>query len=115
MMKKFMKTSKAKRGEVWFAYDEQGKLRPYIVISNDPMVLEIAPEDDFLMAKVTSKPVRNRFDIPIQDWKEAGLNKPSIVRCYKLRTIHKDLLDFCVGSLTEHDLERVIETIKSYF
>ena len=106
-----MKTIKGVRGEVWYAYDEQGKQRPYIIVSNDELVAEV----DHVIAKVTSQRIRNKFDVPVEDWKEAGLSSSSIVRCSKLRTIHNELLDIKLGTLSEHDFEKVISTIKSYF
>ncbi|WP_272913744.1 type II toxin-antitoxin system PemK/MazF family toxin [Halalkalibacter okhensis] len=48
-------------------------------------------------------------------WEEAGLDKPSIVRCSKLNTVHFKELLFKIGKLHEHDLERVLTTIRNYF
>lgn len=99
------------RGEVWFVLDEVGKERPYVIVTNENTLAEI----DHSIVKVTSHEVRNQFDIPIEDLETAGLNRPSIVRCSKLMTIHQNLLRFKVGNLSEQDFNRVISTIKEYF
>lgn len=51
----------------------------------------------------------------IEYWNEAGLDKPSVVRCSKLNTLHYKELLFKIGNLHENDLERVLSTIRSYF
>ncbi len=72
-------------------------------------------ELDHLIATVTSQQVKNEFDVVIEYWEEAGLDKPSIVRCSKLNTVHFKELLFKIGKLHEHDLERVLITIRNYF
>jgi mRNA interferase MazF len=99
-----------KRGEVW-TVELNGKRRPVVIVSNDNVVVEL----DHLIATVTSQQVRNEFDVVIEYWEEAGLEKPSIVRCSKLNTVHFKELLFKIGKLHEHDLERVLIAIRSYF
>lgn len=64
---------------------------------------------------MNSQKVKNEFDIVIEYWKEAGLDKPSIVRCSKLNTLHYKELLFKIGKLHEWDIERVLNTIRNYF
>ena len=99
-----------KRGEVW-TVELNGKRRPVVIVSNDNVVVEL----DHLIATVTSQDVRNEFDVVIENWEEAGLDKPSIVRCSKLNTVHFKELLFKIGKLHEHDLEKVLTTIRNYF
>ncbi|WP_307345968.1 type II toxin-antitoxin system PemK/MazF family toxin [Metabacillus malikii] len=88
-----------------------GKRRPVVIVSNDNVVVEL----DHIIATVSSQQTRNDFDVAIEYWEEAGLDKPSIVRCSKLNTVHFKELLFKIGKLHEHDLERVLTTIRNYF
>jgi mRNA interferase MazF len=99
-----------KRGEVWTA-ELNGKRRPVVIVSNDNVIAEL----DHLIATVTSQQSRNEFDVVIEYWEEAGLAKPSVVRCSKLNTLHYKELLFKIGKLHESDLERVLTTIRNYF
>ncbi|UFU00254.1 type II toxin-antitoxin system PemK/MazF family toxin [Radiobacillus kanasensis] len=99
-----------KRGEVWIS-ELNGKRRPVVIVSNDVVIVEL----DHLIATVTSKRARNQFDVVVEFWKEAGLEKPSIVRCSKLNTLHYRELLFKIGKLQESDLKKVLSTIREYF
>jgi mRNA interferase MazF len=99
-----------KRGEIW-TVELNGKRRPVVIVSNDNVIVEL----DHLIATVTSQHTRNEFDVAIEYWEEAGLDKPSIVRCSKLNTVHYKELLFKIGKLHDHDLERVLTTIRNYF
>lgn len=101
---------KNKRGEIWFL-ELNGKKRPVVIISNDNIVVEL----DRLVATVTSQEARNEFDVVLENWEQAGLDKPSVVRCSKINTVHYKELLFKIGKLQEQDLERVLKTIRSYF
>lgn len=99
-----------KRGEIW-TIEINGKRRPVVIVSNDNVVVEL----DHIIATVTSQHTRNEFDVVIEHWEEAGLDKPSIVRCSKLNLVHFNELLFKIGKLHEHDLERVLTAIRNYF
>ncbi len=72
-------------------------------------------ELDHLIATVTSQQSRNEFDVEIEYWEEAGLAKPSVVRCSKINTVHFEELLFKIGKLHEQDIQKVLTTIRSYF
>jgi mRNA interferase MazF len=59
-----------------------GKLRPAVVVLD-------AGDDDFVAAPITSRPRASDFDVPIQRWREAGLNTPSTIRVHKLTVLAK--------------------------
>lgn len=103
-------TRSGRRGEIW-TVELNGKRRPVVIVSND----NVAAELDHLIATVTSKQIRNEFDVVIEYWEEAGLDKPSVVMCSKLNTLHYQELLFKIGKLYESDLERVLTTIRNYF
>lgn len=100
---------KGKRGEVWFI--ELDKIRPVVIVSKENLVAEV----DHLIATVTTAKTRNEYDVPLHYWEEAGLDRPSLVRCYKLNTVHNAELLFKVGELHEDDFTNVMEKIRDYF
>jgi mRNA-degrading endonuclease toxin of MazEF toxin-antitoxin module len=73
-----------------------GKLRPAVVLLD-------AADDDFVAAPITSHPRVSAFDIPIQQWREAGLNTASTIRAHKLTVLAKDEVVRRLGELTAVD------------
>lgn len=99
------------KGEVWIYLDEDsGKNRPCIIIGNNPIV----GDGDVLIAKLTTHPPRNKFDVVIEQWREAGLLDISCVRCSKLIHIKADLLLHRVAKITPYDLIRTKTIIAEY-
>ncbi|KAF0996035.1 type II toxin-antitoxin system PemK/MazF family toxin [Geobacillus sp. TFV-3] len=99
------------RGEIWVYMDtESSKRRPGVIIADGGTIADI----DVTLAKVTSQGIRNMFDVPIEHWKEAGLHKPSVVRCSKLKTVSSVELLFKVGALHHEDLRRVMDAVIKY-
>jgi len=99
--------------EVWFASfpfedSRETKDRPVIVLNVEPL--------EVLSVKVTSHNVRNRdrFDIPIVKWVEAGLRQPSTARISK--TIYLDVNSFKrkIGSLHNDDKTQIMNTYMDY-
>lgn len=103
-------TKTGKRGEVW-TVELNDKRRPVVIVSNDNVIVEL----DHIIATVTSQQARNEFDVVVEYWKEAGLEKPSVVQCSKLNTLHYQELLFKIGRLHESDLKRVLTAIRNYF
>ncbi len=96
----------SRRGEIWFAYDEQAQLRLYVILSDrDINVAEIDP----------GKEARSKSDVVIEQWKDAGLSEPSVVRCSRIFTIHENLFGFKVGELSDGDFESVLRTLQECF
>lgn len=63
------------------------------------MILVVSKnQNDFYALKITSVK-RNHYihDVPIKDWKDAGLSSPSYVRCDKLQSFIKDDIVTSVG------------------
>src|SRR5699024_7810158 len=89
------------KGEVWLYEDmDVNKIRPCVVIGNRLH----AKDTDVVIAKITSHPSRNEFDIPLKYWKEYGIRDESTVRCSKLFTIKSENLKYRVGKIdTELD------------
>ena len=81
-----------------------GKLRPCVVL------LDTA-DDDFVAAPITSRLRISDFDIPIHQWREAGLNIASVIRVHKLTVLSKDEVVRRLGELATADrsaLKRVL-------
>lgn len=96
-------------GEVFFAYvrfyqdEERGKERPVVAFKD--------PEDDSWKAfKVTGrieKKLNHKYGYLLADWKEAGLQRPSIVKCNRedIVDIYPEDITKRLGRLTEQDLK----------
>ncbi len=79
-----------------FSSAKEAKHRPALVL------LDIG-DNDVVVARVTTHRTRDKFDIEIKKWQEAGLRAPSIVRLHKLATLEKQLIDRKLGRLAEDD------------
>lgn len=106
---------KINQGDVWladvvFKGTPQTKQRPVIIVGN-----ELALDIDVIIAPVTSQQPRNKFDVVIEYWEEAGLLKPSVARTSKIISVHGSELKRLLGVLHNHDLERVLHMCRSLF
>jgi mRNA-degrading endonuclease toxin of MazEF toxin-antitoxin module len=85
-----------------------GKLRPaaFLLDSGD---------DDFVAAPVTSRFRASDFDVPIQQWREAGLNTASTIRVHKLTVLAKDEIVRRLGELAVVDRTALAEVLRRAF
>jgi len=86
-----------------FVSGNRGKPRPVLIIQ-DPI------DEKFYAFKVTSqvhKPYNQRYGYLVENWREAGFNKASIIKCGTDNRfeIDPDSLGFQFGELTEDDLK----------
>jgi mRNA interferase MazF len=86
----------------------QAKRRPALVLLDmgDP---------DVVVARITSKLHETQFDALLQDWQQAGLMLPSVVRIHKIVTLDKQLVERKLGVLTPGDVDRVHERIQLFY
>lgn len=111
-----MKENELKNGDVYIAFvrygedinkdNPRGKVRP-VVIFEDPA------ENKLFACKVSSridKPTEKKLGYIIQDWKEAGFKKTSVVACNRenIREIDKMAIHQYVGRLTERDIKGML-------
>lgn len=99
--------------EVWharFNFDGHGyKFRPVLVLSCTPSGL--------LAAMITS--ASNKLALPhdtlIEDWKQAGLAKPSLARIDRIALLPASYLGTAgrIGRLSLHDAHRVNEALRA--
>lgn len=111
-----------KAGEIWVARivddmrmmngKEQIKIksRPVLILSDGIQIAEI----DVNAAKITSNSARNQFDIAIEDWETAGLDKPSVIRISKQTHFHYTFCTKYIGELAPKDKLKVAETLKAF-
>ena len=72
------------------------KVRPAVVLL-DP------GDDDLVAAPVTSQARNSRYDLRIENWREAGLNVASWARAHKLAVLAKGDILRSLGALGERD------------
>src|ERR1039458_2961928 len=85
-----------------------GKVRPAVVLLD-------SADDDFVAAPVTSRVRASGFDVPIQQWREAGLNIASTIRVHKLTVLAKDEIVRRLGELTLADRSALAEVLRLAF
>lgn len=83
-----------------FAAGSEVKRRPALVLLD-------TGNDDIVLARVTSQSALTQFDVQLDDWRQAGLLLPSVVRLHKIATLEKNLVDRKLGVLTANDWTRV--------
>ena len=91
-----------------FHQTEGGKVRPAIVLLD-------AGDADFVAAPVTSRPRLSEYDLPVEEWKEAGLNVPSFIRIHKLTVLPKSGIVRQLGSLTKSDRDALTRILARAF
>ena len=97
--------------EIWharFNFDDRGyKFRPVLVLACSP--------DGLLAAMITgaSNKLSLPLDTPIDDWQEAGLTKPSLVRVDRIALLPPTYLGTAgrIGRLSPRDARRVNQAL----
>ena len=85
-----------------------GKLRPAVVLLD-------SADEDFVAAPITSRARVTDFDVPIREWREAGLNIPSTIRADKLTVLAKDEIVRRLGALGGPDRTALREVLRRAF
>ena len=103
--------TKVAKGEVWLAYDEKSdKRRPFVIMSDELSGIDI----DVAVTPTTTANMRNKFDVTIEFWEEAGLDKPCIARCSKIYVFSYLHLVRKLGNLNKSDLDRINEATRKF-
>jgi mRNA-degrading endonuclease toxin of MazEF toxin-antitoxin module len=79
------------------------------------LVLLDAGDNDFVAAPVTSQSRGSRFDLPIREWRKAGLNVTSTVRLHKLTVLAKDEIIRSLGTLGIEDHQALSRMLQDTF
>ena len=85
-----------------------GKLRPAVVLLD-------SADDDFVAAPITSRARVSDFDVPIHQWRAAGLNTASTIRVHKLTVLAKDEIVHRLGELAGADRTALGEVLRRAF
>jgi mRNA interferase MazF len=85
-----------------------GKVRPAIVLLD-------TGDEDFVAAPITSRPRLSEYDLPLQEWRAAGLNVPSFVRAHKLTVLPKSGIVRRLGRLTNPDRDALAQILARAF
>jgi mRNA interferase MazF len=72
-------------------------------------------DNDFVAAPITSAAQRSEFDVPVEDWRQAGLNVPSTIRVHKLSVLPKPEILRSIGRLTERDGAALLAALRNAF
>ncbi len=70
-------------------------------IKRPAVVLLDTGDEDVVLARITTHPVRGKGDLAVEDWKECGLLAESTIRLSKIATLSKTLINRKLGKLTE--------------
>jgi mRNA interferase MazF len=91
-------------GELWladipFTHGRASKVRPVLILWLDGM--------DAVVAVVTSAPPRTASDVPLIDWRAAGLRVASTVRLSRLDCLEQALLTRPLGTVSAADAQQL--------
>jgi mRNA-degrading endonuclease toxin of MazEF toxin-antitoxin module len=85
-----------------------GELRPAAVLLD-------SGDDDLDAAPATSRSRVSEFDVPIHQWRDAGLNTASTIRVHKLTVLAKDEIVRRLGELATADRAALAEVLRRAF
>src|SRR5438552_12209651 len=77
------------------------KIRPALILFD--------LHDDVIICRITSALRSGALDVPLNEWRKAGLLKPSVARIGQLVTAEKTVLLRQLGALTSADIEAIRE------
>jgi mRNA interferase MazF len=78
-------------------------------------VLLDAGDADLLVARVTTQPYGTRYDVPLLDWRAAGLLAPSVLRLHKLATLERSLFGQTLGHVSAADHDRIASVLHATY
>ena len=77
-----------------FANGTRHKKRPVLVLLD-------TQDDDIIVCRITSRMYHTKFDFQVNNWTEAGLKLPSVIRLHKIATLEKKLVYKKMGKINE--------------
>lgn len=95
----------------YFTYTDfrQVKVRPALVVSNDSL---LDKRGDIIIAAISSKSVKDSFEVSLANWRSAGLRFPSKVVACKLVTVNAKVVTK-IGNIHRDDLLAVEPALRS--
>ncbi len=79
------------------------------------LVLVDTGDADVVLARITSQSQTSSYDVPIVDWRGAGLRLPSFIRLHKLVTVDKSEVLRPLGHLQPADRARVSTVLRQTY
>ena len=76
------------------------------------LVLLDTADDDIVVARVTGQLSAAPQDVTLDEWQQAGLLLPSVIRLHKVATLERRLVDKKLGRLMPADWSRVVLTLR---
>lgn len=64
-------------------------------------------DGDIIVCRITSQIYKTQHDVLIDQWKEAGLRLPSVIRVHKLATLEKGLVELIMGKIDDSVKKKV--------
>jgi len=83
------------------------KLRPVIAVSKP-----YGKHNVVIVIPVSSQPDLAEVDVVLEDWKDAGLLKPSVARIHRLTAILRADLIEQIGEITPKDEAKIINALR---
>jgi mRNA interferase MazF len=85
----------------------RSKYRPALVLTSHA-------DGDLLLARITTKPPVDPYDIALTGWLESKLMAPSCVRLTKLSTLLDTRAKSKIGILSDADRKNVLRMLRSF-
>ncbi len=83
------------------------KKRPALIIHD-------TGDDDVILARITSQLYDSEYDVYIQNWKNSNLLVPSVVRCHKIASLQKNIIERKLGILDRIDFDNFKEIFNKF-
>lgn len=76
------------------------------------LILNDFEDGDIIVCRITSRIYNTPNDYCIDNWTDAGLKLPSVVRIHKIATLDKSLVEIKMGRLDNFSLESIVKIIQ---
>jgi mRNA interferase MazF len=81
------------------------KKRPALIIND-------YEDGDIIVCRITSQIYDTKNDFFLDNWKDAGLKLPSVVRIHKIATLDRNLVETKMGKLNDLSKKRITQILK---
>ncbi len=85
----------------------QAKKRPAVLLSADS-------DGDGVFLRITTQLDSGDSSVILKSWQECGLLAPSCIKVNKFATLHLDLVERKLGSLSEEDSNNLYEALQAW-
>ena len=97
------------KGQIWIAQIKRQDDLSNTIKPRPFLILKVKETDyDVVVTPFSTQPPRDSDDVVVEKWQEAGLDRPSINRAFKVATIDRRVLTHCVGKLDEDTMSRIM-------